>query len=66
LGSFGAGYLVRKTGFKGETGGFIAINLLASYWNVDINSSLEHCVLNANEALNKLMVESGITINKTF
>jgi serine/threonine protein phosphatase PrpC len=50
---------------KGETGGFIAANLLASYLqNVDTNSSLEHCVLNANEALNKLMVESGVTINK--
>jgi serine/threonine protein phosphatase PrpC len=50
---------------EGETGGFIAANLLASYiYDADDNSSLEHCVLMANEALNKLMVESGVNIYK--
>lgn len=50
---------------QGETGGSIAANLLASYLHdVDHNSSLENCVLAANKALNKLMLESGVDTNK--
>lgn len=50
---------------KGETGGYIAANLLGSFLqNVDHVNSLENQVLIANEALHKLMVESGVDTNK--
>jgi serine/threonine protein phosphatase PrpC len=50
---------------KGETGGYIAANLMASYFkNSSKNESLSKIVLEANHCLRKLMIDSGVDVNQ--
>jgi hypothetical protein len=49
---------------NGETGGFLAANLLASYLrDVPESRSLSSVILEANEALRRMMIDAGIDVS---